>query len=188
MSIYIDGYEIDAALSEEHNLDSEITDYEVEVSSDYSDGIRPLPDVVTIEGIVSDSPYGPLAVRRAAELLTSGSSLPSTAAFERMKEIRDERAPVIIETSLGVYRDMGLQNLSIPRSAQEGCVLKFRATFRKVKIVQNERATIRVATPRAAKKANLGHKASTPTPVAPAPPSKEQQQALDVWNSGGVGR
>lgn len=186
MPIYIDGYEIDAALSEEHNLDSEITDYEVETGSDKSDGIRPLQDKVTIEGIVSDSPFGALAVRRAAAALDpTGGQTPSSEAFERLKDIRKRREAVVIETSLGIYRDMGLEQLSVPRDQPEA-VLRFRAVFKKVDYVTNDRATVRVATPRAAKKASLGHKASTPTPVAPPPPTKEQQQIRDVWAAGGV--
>lgn len=186
MPVYIDGYEIDAALSEEHNLDSEVTEYEVETGSDKGDGIRPLPDEVTIEGIVSDSPFGALAARRAAASLDpTGTMAPSNEALEHLKAVRARREAVVIETSLGIYRDMALKTLSVPRSAQEGRALRFRATFKKVEIVTNERATVRVATPSAAKKASLGHKASTPTPVALPPPTKAQRQVLEVWAAGG---
>src|SRR5690606_1988974 len=102
--------------------------------------------VVTLEGIVSDTPIGTLAALRGEDVR------PSDDAFARLLAIRDAREPVTIETSLRVFENMVLQSLSVPRSAQTGDALRFRATFQQIQLVTNERTMIEVAVPRGAKK------------------------------------
>jgi hypothetical protein len=167
MSILIDGYEIDVAISEEHTYDSEVTEHPVESGSAVVDNVRPRPISVSIEGFVSDTPIGELAKRR------EGSSLPSSEAFARLQIIRDAREPITISTSLRDYDNMILESLSIPTSSENGGALHFRATFKQIRIVTNERTTIRVAEPRGKSGTNRGNKPSpkvTPTQLQAFPP------------------
>lgn len=152
MSVIIDGYEVDAALSEQHSFDSEVTAHPVETGADISDHIRAMPITVTLDCVVSDTPVGVLSTRR------DNTTLPSEDAFSLMLAIRDLREPVTIETSLRDFPDMALQKLSMPRSSRDGDSLRFQATFVQVKTVTSTRATVRVDVPRGKKKSTLGFK------------------------------
>lgn len=152
--IVIDDYLIDVATSEEHSYESEVTEYPVESGSSISDNIRPKPIEVTIEGVVSDFPLSPLIVDARA----TATSSPSQEALEKLLRIRDAREPVRITTGLKIYESMVLRSLSIPQDAETGQALKFRATFVQVKIVENKRTFVRVATSQvgAGKKKDFG--------------------------------
>jgi hypothetical protein len=173
MAVLINGYPIDAALSEEHSFDSEVTEHPVENGADIADHVRARPIVVQMEGVVSDTPIGDIATQR------TGTNLPSEDAFARLMAIRDARQPVTIQTSLQTFENMVLQSLSVPRDARTGRALKFRAIFVQVTLVTNARTTIPVETPRAKKKVNRGNKPSpeTPTGDAPEPAAKTKENA-----------
>jgi hypothetical protein len=165
--VIIDGYPIDAALSEEHSFDNEVTAHPVERGADVTDHVRARPIVVSIEGLVSDTPIGAIAGLRAPDVL------PSDDAFARLRDLRDRREPVTIETSLQVFRNMVLQSLSVPRDARNGDALRFRATFQQVRLVVTERTVVDVAVPRAAKKVNRGTKPAPETPLDDVPPKEK---------------
>lgn len=158
--ILINGYAIDAALSEQHSLEAELTSYEVEEGSDVTDHQRNLPPNVVIEGIVSDTPIGNMADVRARET-PSGTNdlefLPSAEALARLTDIFNAKKPITIETTLKVYESMNLTKLDVPVDAETGGALRFTATFERLVLVKNNRVAIRVSTPRASGKAGKGN-------------------------------
>lgn len=165
MSVFIDGFEIDAVVREDLTLDSDITDYPVEEGSDNSDHIRHLPPVLVLECIVSDTPFGPLADRRVAAGLSALAGLkPSSDAYSHLKNIRANRQAVTVETAFETYRNMGLRTISIPRSSQDGKSLRFQAVFKKIVSTVVERDIVLVSMPRAKKKVDLGNQ---PSPYVP---------------------
>jgi len=145
MAILIDDFRIDASLSESHEFQSEVTSYPVEKGGNISDNARPLPIIVTIDGIVSDTPIGAVEVDRAAARTFAGvKGLPSEAALAHLLGIRDARLPVTIATSLKTYDNMVLQNLTIPRESPGTAALLFTAVFQQVILVSNTRVTIKI--------------------------------------------
>lgn len=172
--IFIDGYPIDVAVTEEHTFDSEVTDNPVEADADITDHVRNRPEVVRVEGIVSDHPL------TAMRELRTGTLLPSEDAFVNLLVIRENKEPVTLETSLQVYHKMMLQNLTIPRSAAQSGGLFFSATFKKAELVTNARQTVRVAVPRAKKKKNKGQQGS---PDAEAAGQKKPPNIIKVQSS-----
>jgi hypothetical protein len=169
MATYINGYEIDVAVREDHSFESEVTEHPVEVGADVTDHVRARPITVTLEGIVSDTPIGDMAQRRQEFTLVDGEAfaIPSEEALAFLLAIRDAREPVPIQTSLRSYESMMLQSLQIPRSADNGEALRFTATFVQVILVTNQRSVVRVSVPRAANKVNRGNKASAEVTAAP---------------------
>jgi hypothetical protein len=161
MAILIAGFEVDAALSETHSFESEVTEHPVENGADIADHVRARPISVQIDCVVSDTPIGTLVSSR------SDTSLPSSDALAKLMQIRDEREPVTISTALRTYDNMVLQSLSIPVDATTGYALRFSATFTQIQLVTNERTTVRVSLPRASKKVDLGNKSSEPVATAP---------------------
>lgn len=154
MSIFIDGYEIDAAINETHTLRAQVTDHPVEEGSDVTDNVRLLSRTFSVQGVVSDSPLEPLATMR------NSTTLPSEDALARLTQIWQDRQPVTVESHLGVLTDMVLDSLTIPVNAQTGRALRFTGTFKQVRIVRNIRTSLAVAVPIAANKQNLGSKPS----------------------------
>ena len=181
--IRIDGYLIDAAISEDHAFDSEVTAHPVEDGADVTDHVRARPITITVEGVVTDTPIGSAVAERGDD------ALPSEDAFARIMAIRDAREPVTIETSLGTFDNMVLQAFAVPRSSGNGESLRFRASFVQVQLVTTERTIVKVAVPRAAKKKNLGAKPSAELggAGARAVPAKavENQSILDEKINGG---
>lgn len=152
--VRIDGYLIDAAITEEHNLESEVTMNPVEEGSDVTDSIRNKPPSVSMECRVSDSPLAAVASER------SEGVLPSDEARAKLLAIRTARQRITVVTSLGTYTDMAITSLGFPRSVKTLGGLWFRVVFQQVEVVANERTTIRTAVPRSKSKVNRGNKAS----------------------------
>jgi hypothetical protein len=172
--IIIDGYPIDCAKFEDHNLESDVTEDPVESGSQMTHHVRALPARVSLECWVSDTPLGELVQARASSaLLTAAATgslpLPSEEAYARLELIHKRREPVTIETNLKRYDNMVLRSLSVPIDVGTGDALMFRAEFVEVEIKTNERTVVRVAVPRGKSKVNRGHKASevkgTPPPA-----------------------
>lgn len=174
--VTIGEYVIDASVSESHTFESEVTEFPVEQGSAISDNIRPKPIVVTLEGVVSDTPIGNMAVLRnqLGDPAADGTGgqlhyVPSTDALKALLAIRDARQPVTIATTLQRFENMALTNLEIPRDAQTGAALRFTATFQQITIVTNQRTTVRTtavrtSSPGDAAKSNKG-KWSTQTQI-----------------------
>ncbi len=148
---FIDGFELDVAVSEEHGFESDVTSYPIEDGSNTTDHVHNSPLTVTIEGVVSDTPIGAIRDTRA------GTTLPSDDALAHLKRIREAREPVTIETSLGVYDNMVMTALTVPRDARTGHALRFTAAFTQVTIVENERTTVVTRKPNGRAKQKLGN-------------------------------
>jgi len=162
MPVTINGYALDASLTERHTFDSEVTEYPVEDGGDVTDNVRPKPIVVEIDGLISDTPIGNMVDVRAHETSSPAGDLeflPSEDALARLIAIRDAREPVTIETSLKLFENMAMTSLEVPRDARTGHALRFTATFQQVILITNERTFVRVAVPQAAVKRDFGNAA-----------------------------
>ncbi|MBA3841174.1 MAG: hypothetical protein H0X39_00885 [Actinobacteria bacterium] len=181
--ILIGGYQIDASISESHQFESTVTEFPVEQGSAISDNIVPKSIMVTIEGIVSDTPIGPIATLRnqqaassdflpfsdpkaALEAVKGSTFMPSVDARTALLAIRDARQPITISTSIRTYENMALQTLEIPVDASTGAAFRFSATFKQIIIVTNVRTTIRTATKRTASPSGQGKKLYTKASAA----------------------
>ena len=169
--ILINGFLIDAAPVETHSLNSVTTEHPVEEGADVTDHIRISPDMLTIEGLVSNTPIGEVAVVRENEspfltevtggVVTADTPLrgvPSDDAFAFLKAIRAKREPVEVITNIATYRNMVMIGLSVPQDSTDA--LRFRATFQEIQIVKTDRTAVPVEIPRAQKKSKRGKKSS----------------------------
>lgn len=159
-------YLMDLAVSEDFSFPGEATKFPVEKGVDFTDHIRELPDEITLECIVSDTPIGEVATDSTRQPVTgpdgtTSTALPSAEALQRMRELKALGQPVRIETTLGVFTSMAFIDLNVPvnkdkspgRSvAQPGATtvqpgaLFFTAKFRKLVLVTNRRTKVRVRT------------------------------------------
>lgn len=147
--IKINGYAIDAALSEDHDHEAEVTEFPVEQGGNITDHVRIKPIQVTIKGVVSDTPIGAVAAIRDAANVTIGDGdvgdavLPSVEALAFLRATFEAGKEITIETSIKTYDDMIMERLSIPQSAETGEALMFTATFKQIIIEANKRVVIR---------------------------------------------
>lgn len=161
MTVLIDGFLIDAALSETHRRDSEVTEFPVESGSDLTDHIRQLPVELEIEGIVSNTPIGTVALLR--DLDGGGGVLPVDEAIAHLERIWERRQLVTVQTSLKLYERMAMLKLEIPRDRKTGKALRFTTSFRQIRIITNQRTPIRVD-PVGAGKRKLGTRPALSVP------------------------
>lgn len=173
----IGSIELDAAISISHRAEVEVTQHPVEKGADIADHLRPKPEIVTIEGVVSNTPINVTQQTRAVEFVGTGfrAEFQTTAreeqpfgvpgyaeeAYAKLRDIKDNRELVTIVTPLKTYENMALTSLEIPQDAKTGDSLRFTATFQNVRVVENKVTNLKVATdPRANKKAKLGKQAA----------------------------
>lgn len=154
---------LDASVSETHVSTSKATRNPIEDGSDITDHVILDPDSLSIEGIVSDTP---LSLKAAAvgivagipstiiggtagavgtaltsfigNRLISGSSRRSKTAYKSLVDAQKNRTPLTIITGLQQYKNMILENLTVPRNSQNSKSLRFTATLINIVIVKSE--------------------------------------------------
>lgn len=147
MSVYIDGFLIDAALSESHKMSANATKYPTESGSKLTDNIQNEPREVTIVGIVSDTPIGTVAAARGSASAAAAGGLdflPTDEALAKLEALYESREPVPIDTTRRRYESMALIDLEITDDETTGHALNFTATFQQIKIINNNRTIVRV--------------------------------------------
>lgn len=125
---------LDASLEETSSMKSKVTKYPVENGAVVTDHIVNEPIEFTIKGFVSNHPIIP---SDTVSLNTVHVLKRATAAYFDLLSIREKRQPVTIVTGLNVYRNMAMESLEIPRSAQTGDSLEFTASFTQITIVSS---------------------------------------------------
>jgi len=176
---------LDAAITEVHEAEAEVTEDQVETGSPISDHVRPLQRKLAIEGFVSNHPIDVPAsnmegVTGAIERVeipgTTGAVhvLRFAADFDRVRAIEEELDRIriggilcTISTSLRVYENTVLRSFAVKRDASTGNALPLSLQFVQIRI-----AEVRVvpvpSIPRAASRAARGAQNPTATPTATA--------------------
>lgn len=179
---------LDAALTETHTADVDVTDHPVEQGADISDHRRPKPRTLTIEGFVTNTPMpaetaesvqrGLVRNGQTVGTFQSRSTLEPTRsgeAYETLLSFREGDLLTVV-TTMETLEDMAITALSVPRDAKTGQALRFSVTLKQVIIVSSKR--VKVA-PRHAPKKNLGKVATTKA----APATKAKSLLFDAEHS-----
>ena len=175
----IDTLELDCSVSETHTRANEVTDHPVEKGANVSDHARSKPDMLTLEGIVSNTPLNKQQQQRIVEsrgvniTSTSASDAPAGAVgyaeqgYAKLSELMDKKTLITVVTALRTYENMILETLTVPRDARTGDALRFTGTFKQIRLVDVQKTTVTVATktPRANKKQKLGTQYGPPAPT-----------------------
>lgn len=117
----VDVIELDVSISEDHKYTSKVTSFPIENGTNVSDHIINLPEIVTIEGIVSDTPLN---------IFSLGNR--SIDAFNSLVQIHRDKKIVTLVTGIKVYQNMVMTVLNVPRSLETGQSLTFNLEFQKV--------------------------------------------------------
>lgn len=157
---------IDAVIKESHELRATTTEHPVESGSTVVDHVYNEPVVISLEGVISNTPLsflGITAIKSAVNYIAGESNDHSEQAFKQLENIFAERKPITIATSLKEYKDMVLESLSVERTAHTSSSLHFRTTAKQIRIVNQAR--IKVPKPkveRAKPKQTLGKQTTKP--------------------------
>lgn len=126
--------EMDASLNEEHTYPAQVTRNPVEDGSQLADNIVILPIELKLTARVSDASMIPL-------LPSFGSK--SIDAFNALVELQSNKEIIEVATSLRVYQDMFIENITVPRESADGNSLRFEMKISEILIVGREKTTNR---------------------------------------------
>lgn len=139
----IGGIVIDATISEEHNTSCDLTENPVEDGAKITDHVQIKPAELSIEGVISDSPLGTPFVQNFQNIVDSvgvylGKTSRSIDAYNKLLDLQNKREPFTVTTGLKQYKNMIMTKLSVPRKAEMGGSLQFKATLREIRIVKSK--------------------------------------------------
>lgn len=125
---FIDSVVFDAVVNEAHSGEVQVTDNPVERGVDVTDNIRPKPEQIILDVIVSNSPLD--------EALDGSPDNPKRAseAFRVLRELRDGGVLVSVVTGLRSYDSMVIQKIDVSRNAKTGQVLSAKIALRQILI------------------------------------------------------
>ncbi len=148
--LIIDGYTVDAALTETHNLAADVTEFPVEDGSTISDHVIVKPRQYSCTGVISNSPLASISPLRNA------ATAPATEGRQILEAILETKKVITIQTTLRSYTNMVMESLTFEESSTTGDALRFTASFRQITITTNirSRRTVRIAK----SKQDLGNK------------------------------
>lgn len=157
---------IDCTISENHKYSSEVTEFPVESGSTISDNIRLKPLEIDLDCIISNTPIGEAAATQfvgpqAPNMAKPQNARRSSIVYQRLMDMRDAKEFIVVRTSRAAFKDMVIEDLSIPRDSHTGDAMRFTIKLKHIKIVENQRGK-RVAIPMAT---GNGAKSTTTTPT-----------------------
>jgi hypothetical protein len=192
----IDEIELDCAISESHVGEVDITEHPVEEGFNVSDHSRPKPDALTLEGIVSNTPFNQSQRTRVIKVLgdtkfqsnsqadrSQGTPGYAEAAYTKLRKLRDTGKIISVVTQIRTYSNMVMTSLAIPRDGKTGDALRFTASFKQIRVVKNK-ATKKVVSkePKAQPKAKAGKQTANT-----ANDSQKKKSILKQFDDGVLG-
>jgi hypothetical protein len=147
---------LDAAPSQRHQHDVDVTEHPVELGAAVTDHVRPKPRVLQVEGVFVDA-----------------------TTWATLNRLAEGATLLTVTTVLETYENMVLSSLSAPRDASTGDVLRFSATFRRIVFAESQRVTIRIPK---AKTARGKQPSSAASAEAAAAASEKRQSYLSVFS------
>jgi hypothetical protein len=197
----IDILELDAAIHETHDYTNTITDFPVEKGFSISDHVFKVPERLTMEGFVTNSPI-PYSVSNVAEIYTSGNRIAT--AFEALLDLAgydssgqdftvltSVKLPVVLRivTGLRVYSNMVITHLSFPRDISTGESLRFTCELRRMTVVASEKVLINNSSELNGKAPNTPKQATPKVPKGKQtpviPPEDKGTTLLNLVNAAG---
>lgn len=169
--------ELDAAVSEEHASESQITDHPVEEGADITDHVRRQPRRLVVNGWFSNHPILKLASENAQGIAGGDPQTRAQDAFAELERIKDAGTLVAVRTTLKTYESMIITSLSAPRDARRGSTLDVTIGLREIvtattELVEPPEPVVQSKKPRQ----NVGRQQTRESP----PENEAKQQSLAV--------
>lgn len=136
-------FEVDAVMSETHNMSRDVTDNEVENGAPISDNIIKRPITLEISAIVTDQPIrGTIAgISAAIDNVFRGSKYTEDC-FGALLALYESAEVVTIYTEYRTYTNMAIEDITITRSPEDGESLLFSIRAKQIRKVQTATAKL----------------------------------------------
>ncbi len=155
------GIVIDATLTEQHSLTSEVTCYPIEgdpinnnspnasPSNTVSDHVQLKPLIYSLTGVISDTPIGFMVLGNVANLVSdaraalgaigigTGTSR-SIEAYNAIFNLWKSRTPFTVTTALKKYSNMIFTSFVVDKDPDSANEINFKATLQQVTIVNSQ--------------------------------------------------
>lgn len=129
---------MDIVVSEQHSYENEITDHPIHQGADISDHKRRKLRVLTVTGIVSNYP-----VVNAIEAISLKPNR-DVGAWDTLVALAQGEELIDVYTTMGLYENMAILNLSTPRDAQSSNHIEFTCTLKEMLLVASDTTTVAV--------------------------------------------
>jgi hypothetical protein len=162
--------QLDVTVSEQHEYENEVSIFPIEEGADIADHIKLMPESITLDGFVTNSPISVLfedGVELAQDVLLKISG----------RQIQgNDTTPQIVDiiTGLRVYTGMAMTSLTIPRNARTGQAMNFTARFIKIVTVKSETVAIPDPQPEFKDKTQSKNDKGKTTPAESKEPTKKR--------------
>jgi hypothetical protein len=173
--------ELDATLSEAHAHTAKVTEFPVETGATISDHVIQAPDVVKLEGVVSNAPL-PSNVKRDAETFDAEARAGAYAqrgedVYWQFLEAKEAGLLVTVSTELRAYTSMVIESLE---PVKEGDAVRVTATLKKV--VTSTTATVPVPkTDQGQAKRTKGRQPTTQADAPTAEKADSVARSMKEW-------
>ncbi len=129
----------ESTLTEDHSASASITDHPIEDGASESDHVTDMPDELQLTGLVSDTPIIllPSLFRRPSVPGGDPASRPENA-WEFLKNLKKQRKPLRVATTLEEYKNMIITRLRAPRSKNTRNILQVDVTLRQINRAKTE--------------------------------------------------
>ncbi len=129
------GIGIDATMDQTHTFDNEVTAFPVGIGLQITDHIMRLPNVFTVQGILTDTPVQFFAKFR-------NKRDRAMQAFKKLLDGRDLRTFFTVVTTMHIHEDMVIQSLVGNRTPDSGGSINVSMTLRQVRVVSTLNAEV----------------------------------------------
>jgi hypothetical protein len=187
----IENLPIDAVITQTISMENEVTDHPVEEGFNVTDHSRPLPDKLTMECIISNTPVSADQQQRIVQSgsyqITTTAPNPTDAsaysdnALKKIEALRTQGAVFTVVTRRRTYDTMTIESIQIVDDAKTVDMLKFSISLKRIRVVKNKQTRLTVSKdPRAGGKVSTGHQ------VNKDGEGKETSALLDIAKATGI--
>lgn len=120
-----DKWRADASERQSHTFEFVPTEHPVESGSIITDHVRRLPELLSFQGWITDTPYWPFVPIQASRALKE---------FDKLLAFGQERLPVFVATSLRVYESMLIRRIMVDRDASTGGAIPVQVDLQEIRI------------------------------------------------------
>jgi len=155
----------DAAITENHSSNTEVTDHPVESGVDITDHLKRLPDELSLVGVVTDDPLVVDRSVNATPANTGGdSNQRAVSAYAFLRLSKDRGKLVRVFTRLRDYRNMAITSLNVTRDAGSSRSISAEIELREILIAVTEQV-------------------EAPTPAVTAAPARRRKRKQGKQNA-----
>jgi hypothetical protein len=121
----------DATVSERHQSKLTVTEHPVETGANVTDHAKKEPDVIDLQGIISDHPILLNVIEdRKPSVLGTSPKERAKSALREFQRLQDIAALLTVTTESRTYEDMMITSISVPKDSARRHILDISLTMR----------------------------------------------------------